>query len=358
MRHPPFSPLRSAPKAASRPSRQKQFPSRKNLPRHPRPIENEMNMKPKQFAHISWVALLLAPALLLGQVREVRITSSVDGSEQPAIFFAPKTKNVPVPLLVTLHSWSADYRQKLHKSMEDHCVKNGWAYVHPNFRGPNQNPKATGSDLAVQDVLDAVAYAKKQTKVDEKRILLIGTSGGGYMSLLMAGRAPRLWAGVSAWVPISDLAAWHAECKAKGSKYAREIELSCGGAPRASDKVDEEYRKRSPLTYLSIAKGIVNLDINAGIQDGHSGSVPVSHSLHAFNAVAEEKDEISQALIDELVQTAKAPDSHAFSGKDISYGKKQPLFRRASSKARVTLFDGGHELVASAALAWLIKSSK
>jgi len=122
--------------------------------------------------------------------------------------------------------------------------------------------------------------------------------------------------------------------------------------------VDEEYRKRSPLTYLAKAKGIVKLDINAGIRDGHSGSVPVSHSLHAFNAVAEEQDQVPQALIDELVQTAKAPDSHAFSGKDLSYGKKQPLFRRASSKARVTLFNGGHELVNSAALDWLKKQSK
>ena len=317
-----------------------------------------MNMKPKQLARISWASVFLIPALLLGQVREVRITSSIDGSEQPAIFFAPNKNDVPVPLLVTLHSWSADYRQKLHKAMEDHCVKNGWAYVHPNFRGPNRNPKATGSDLAVQDVLDAVAYAKKQANVDEKRILLIGTSGGGYMSLLMAGRAPHLWAGVSAWVPISDLVAWHAECKVKGRKYAREIELSCGGAPKASEKVDEEYRKRSPLTYLPKAKGIVKLDINAGIRDGHSGSVPVSHSLHAFNAVAEKKDHISKTLIDELVQTAKVPDSHVFSGKDLSYGKKQPLFRRASSKARVTLFNGGHELVVSAAIAWLIKCSK
>ena len=317
-----------------------------------------MKMKRNPLVRISWAAVFLIPALLHGQVREVRITSSIDGSEQPAIFFAPNKNDVPVPLLVTLHSWSADYRQKLHKSMEDHCVKNGWAYVHPNFRGPNRNPKATGSDLAVQDVLDAVDFAKKQTNVDEKRILLVGTSGGGYMSLLMAGRAPRLWAGVSAWVPISDLAAWHAECKAKGRKYAREIELSCGGAPKASDKADEQYHKRSPLTYLPKAKGIVNLDINAGILDGHSGSVPVSHSLHAFNTVAEEKDHISEALIEELVQAAKVPSSHAFSGKDLSYGKKQPLFRRISAKARVTLFDGGHELVAPAALAWLATRSK
>ena len=65
-----------------------------------------------------------------------------------------------------------------------------------------------------------------------------------------------------------------------------------------------------------------------------------------------------EALIDELVQTAKVPSSHAFSGKDPSYEKKKPLFRRMSAKARVTLFDGGHELVSGAALAWLSKQRK
>lgn len=36
-----------------------------------------------------------------------------------------------------------------------------------------------------------------------------------------------------------------------------------------------------------------------------------------------------------------------------SFGKKQPLFRRASASAVVTIFDGGHEIVPGAALAWI-----
>ena len=311
-------------------------------------------------SHAVAVLLALAPADLLGATRELRITSSLDGSEQPAFFHTPE--NVPygktVPLLVVLHSWSADYRQKLHKPMEDHCVRAGWAYLHPNFRGPNRNPQATGSELAVQDILDAVAYAKKNAPVDEKKVLLVGTSGGGYMSLLMAGRAPEVWAGVSAWVPISDLVAWHAETKRKGLKYAREIEKSCGGPPGASPEVDKQYRLRSPLSHLFKAKGVVNLDLNAGIRDGHDGSVPVSHSLHAFNLVALEKDRVPNDLIDELTRTAKIPAAHLFPGADTSYGNKRPLFRRTSGKARLTLFEGGHEIVHSAALNWLLKQAR
>ena len=159
-------------------------------------------------------------------VTEVKYRSSADDSLQWTKFFAPPSDE-PIPLVVILHSWSANWKQTLHRPIEDHCVKKGWAYLHPDFRGPNRRPQATGSSLVVSDIVDAVEYACKQTKVDRERIFLIGTSGGGYTSLVMAGKRPDLWAGVSAWVPISDLRAWHKECKAKRLKYFKEIELSC-----------------------------------------------------------------------------------------------------------------------------------
>jgi pimeloyl-ACP methyl ester carboxylesterase len=236
-------------------------------------------------------------------------------------------------------------------------VKNGWAYLHPDFRGPNRRPQATGSDLVIGDIVSAVEYARKQTKVDKKRIFLFGASGGGYTSLVMSGKRPDLWAGVSAWVPISDLRAWHKECKAKGRKYFRDIELSCGGAPGTSPKVDQEYAKRSPLTFLKNARG-VNLSINAGILDGHKGSVPISHSLLAFNEVAEEKDRLSAEEIKYFTEKAKVPKSLAREIKDSSYGKKTPLFRRSSGTATVTIFQGGHEWVAPVVLSWLEHENK
>ena len=41
--------------------------------------------------------------------------------------------------------------------------------------------------------------------------------------MLMAGRHPDIWAGVSAWVPISDLKAWYHECEKSGRKYFRDV---------------------------------------------------------------------------------------------------------------------------------------
>ena len=289
-------------------------------------------------------------------VSEMQVLSSADDSLQWTRFFAPSSPE-PVPLVVILHSWSANWKQTLHRPIEDYCVKKGWAYLHPDFRGPNRRPQATGSALVVSDIVDAVEYACKQTKVDRKRIFLIGTSGGGYTSLVMAGKRPSLWAGVSAWVPISDLRAWHKECKAKGRKYFRDIELSCGGAPGSSPEVDREYANRSPLTFLKSAKGL-NLSINAGILDGHKGSVPISHSLLAFNEVAEEKDRLPMGDVEYFTEKAKVPPSLLREIKDPSFGNKAPLFRRTSGSATVTIFQGGHELVASAALAWLEGENK
>jgi len=291
------------------------------------------------------------------QVKAIRYLSAADNTEQPALFYAPPGDK-PAPLLVGLHSWSADYRQP--SPYGAWCVKKGWVFIQPDFRGPNKRPEATGSELVVKDILSAVEYAKKNAKVDESRIYLIGASGGGYATLLMAGRAPEVWAGVSAWVPIYDLKAWHQEKSpgGKASGYALNMEASCGGAPGASAAVDEQYVKRSASTYL---KNAVNLkvDIGAGIHDGHKGSVPISHSLRAFNALAKPEDRLSEEEIAFFTEKEQVPPALVKEIEDPLFpANKKVLFRRESANVRVTIFEGGHEMVAQAALTWLEQQRK
>ncbi len=298
------------------------------------------------------IAALFFSCVSFGQAAsEIQFLSAADNSMQSAMFYNPGVE-MSVPMVVALHSWSGDYTQQTHKAIEDWCVSKGWAYLHPDFRGRNRKPEATGSELAVQDIVSSVEYAKKSARIDSSAIYLVGTSGGGYAFLLMAGRHPELWAGVSAWVPIFDLKAWYFETKKRELRYTGEIAASCGGAPGDSPDVDAEYWKRSPLAYMENAEG-VNLHINTGIRDGHNGSVPISHSLLAFNAVADRKDRLSKRQIKQFVKTAEVPKSLRSDISDASYGEKQPLFRRNSGKATVTVFDGAHELVSSAAIAWI-----
>ncbi|HUW55797.1 MAG TPA: alpha/beta fold hydrolase [Planctomycetota bacterium] len=319
-------------------------------------------MKPFRILLVAAAALVTTSHIANAQeedmkLREIRYLSSADDTKQPARFWAPETGK-PVPLLVVLHTWSGGYRQDYHTGCVDHAMKKGWAVILPDFRGPNSRPEACGSELAVKDILSAVKYAKEVATIDESRIYLVGASGGGHAALLMAGRAPKTWAGVSAWVGISDLKAWHAECTARKLGYAGQIERCCGGPPGTSAGVDEEYRRRSPLTWLRNAKDVVPLDINAGITDGHTGSVPISQSLRAFNAVAEVKDRISDADIQYMTEKAEIPPNLKEKIADASYGGNVPLYRRTSVKARVTIFRGGHQIVHKAAMTWLEKQKK
>lgn len=289
------------------------------------------------------------------ELQTVTVVSSLDGTEQKSLFYVPSEgaiggKGEPIPLLVMLHTWSADYKQI------KNCPKaQKWAMIAPDFRGPNMRPEACASKLAIQDVLDAVEYAKKNARIDESRIYLCGWSGGGHMSLMMAAKAPNVWAGVSAWVPISDLAAWWAS-----DKYRKQMEGSCGGAP-GTPATDAEYKARSPIHFLPAAKG-VPMDINAGIHDGHTGSVPISQSLNAFNVLAEAnglKDKlVSAADIEFMTSTEKVPEALAGEKEKDTERNREVLFRRVAGPVRITIFEGGHEAEVNAAWNWLSRQKK
>jgi poly(3-hydroxybutyrate) depolymerase len=302
-------------------------------------------------------AMALAGLLAAAAPVEVSIPSSRDGAEQHAMLMLPESAAAPVPLLVHLHSWSADYKSSGEMEVAVREVQQrGWAFVSPDFRGPNNRPEACGSDLAVSDIVDSVRYAQSNTKIDGRRIYLLGGSGGGHMSLLMAARHPELWAAVSAWVPISDLAAWHASTKAAGLRYREMLEQCCGGPP-GSPAADAEYRKRSPLPILARARRLP-LSINVGIHDGHKGSVPVSHSLLAFNEVAkangQPKKVFRPADIDYIKSEQCLPAGIADDTAPADPGRKhQVLLYRTAGRASITIFEGGHETDFATAIRWL-----
>lgn len=316
---------------------------------------------------IAAVAVLLARCLAAAEpapsspawpaaVREITFLSDADGTPQPALFYAPP-EGAPRPLLVALHTWSSDYRKPTGAAYAEGCIARGWAFIYPDFRGPNHRPEAGGSQLAIADVLSAVTYARRATPVDPTRIYLVGNSGGGHLALLIAGRARDLWAGVSAWVPIVDLQAWYRECRARRLDYADQILRVVGGDPDASPAAARECAQRSPLTFLPNARGLA-VDINAGIQDGHAGSVPISHSLLAFNSLAAPADRLTPEQVREFTAAPRVPAGLAPPPADPSYGNKPVLFRRASGSARVTIFDGGHEIIHEAAFAWLARQRR
>ena len=124
-------------------------------------------------------------------------------------------------------------------------------------------------------------------------------------------------------------------------------------------KVNSEYRARSPIFHLERV-GNLPLEICAGVRDGHMGSVPIQHSLRAFNVVAKAAGQplVSDAEIEQLWQNQRlvAPrDSDQ--GTDPAFGREIRL-RRTAGPARITIFDGQHEGLPYAAAEWLAGHSR
>ncbi|HIA18560.1 MAG TPA: prolyl oligopeptidase, partial [Planctomycetaceae bacterium] len=234
----------------------------------------------------------------------------------------------------------------------------GWLYLFPNFRGANQHPQACGSAAACQDILDAVQWVTENYRVDRRRIYLTGISGGGHMTLLMAGKHPQPWAAASAWVGISDLRTWHA--RQEKTKYGKMLRHCCGGKPGDSPAIDQQYRQRSPVTWLSRSLS-VPLDIAAGIHDGHQGSVPIRHSLNAFNVIARTAQEtpVSEKEIEQLSRPRGKLEKPLVTDQvaDPVWERKIYL-RRLAAHSRVTIFEGGHEGLTDAAVSWLERHVK
>ena len=315
----------------------------------------------RRTALIVLVMLLgMVNSVVAGNRQKVWIRSSVDGSQQPSYLILPANYDSvtgKVPLLVSLHTWSGNLEQR-NMDLERAVEQKGWIYLFPNFRGANQQPQACGSSIACQDILDAVDWVIAKYQVDRQRIYLTGVSGGGHMTMLMVGKHPEPWAAASAWVGISDLKTWHARHAAE--KYGLMIRKCCGGKPGDSVEVDQQYRQRSPVTWLHRSLP-VPLDIAAGVHDGHRGSVPIRQSLNAFNLIARAAKAmpVSEQEIVQLSRPQGRLEKPLASDQvvDVSFGRKIYL-RRQAAKSRVTIFEGGHEGIAEAAVNWLEKHVK
>ena len=290
-------------------------------------------------------------------MKVINYPCKIDNSLQPATYY--KAKNAKRPLLVALHTWSANHSIGFENYLE-YCQLNDWNLIFPEFRGPNWTRIGCASEYVVSDLEDAVRFAKDDADADESRIYLCGGSGGGHCTLYMAGRRPDLWTAVSAWCPITDVAAWHVQSLNLDTAYSRHIELVCGGDPAESEAAAQEAKRRSPLTWLQNTKGTpLAIDINAGIHDGHRNcSVPVSQAINAFNLIANDADRISAEDIETIVREEIVPDHLKTDVIDPAYGSHTLLLRKVSGNVRLNIFEGGHDLLVVPAMEWLSRQRR
>ncbi len=287
------------------------------------------------------------------RIEDVRLRSTADGTEQPSLWLAPGDQR-PAPLLVVLHSWSSGYLQHSNIPFGMWADGTGWAMVAPDFRGVNAGPQATGSDLAVQDVIDAVDFAIEQGGVDRDRVFVIGYSGGGMMSLLVAGRHSDRFAGAVSWVPVYDLVDWYAYVRSNNPQaaYDEQIFASCGGDPTSGPEARRSCQHRSPAAHVhGAAEANVPVYIGHGVSDG---IVPPDYGVRAFNDLAEPAHRLGGA-VGEALRRNIVPDDISGSVTAETYfqaGDPEVFLARASGPVTLVLFDGAHDMVYNPGLAW------
>ncbi|MCC9165980.1 alpha/beta hydrolase family protein [Pontibacter harenae] len=285
------------------------------------------------------------------EVQNIAIKSTADGQVDSALYFASESDRKK-PLLVVLHSWSSEFLQEVSLPYAHWAKKYDWAFIQPNYRGAFETPEAMASDVAIQDIVDAVHYAMEHDHIDSSRVYLVGSSGGAMTALVAASRHPELWAGVMAWVPVFDIVDWYQfNLNYPHRHYNDQICAALGGEPLPDTEVAKEAKQRSPSTQIHQAKD-VPIFLAHGINDL---LVPPSHSIRAFNILAAPEDTISQEQMDYIVAEQALPPGLDSTATDKYFAQGDPpvVFERSSNNVKLILYKGVHDMAYNPSLLWL-----
>jgi lysophospholipase L1-like esterase len=283
------------------------------------------------------------------EFEQVEILSSHDGSLQKAWFYK-SSHSVLQPLIISLHTWSGDYNQE--DPLAKEVLIRDWNYIHPDFRGANTNPQACGSSLVIADLEEAIRFAVRNGSVDTSNVHIIGVSGGGYTTLMAYMKLSYPVKSFNAWVPISNLSDWYWESKGRNAKYATDIE-QVAMKDNKMDSKDLDSRSPIKLPVPDNKRENVPLNIYAGVHDGYTGSVPISHSVLFYNKIAAalfpgQKDKL---VADSTLMSLVIKQVNPSADTTIKLGGRKIHLLKQMPDLSLTIFEGGHEMLVPQALA-------
>ncbi|GAC1545293.1 MAG: S9 family peptidase [Polyangiales bacterium] len=140
--------------------------------------------------------------------------TSFDGVKVPVNLYLPEKlgKTAKLPTLVIVHGGPASSYEIRWSSLNRFFSAHGWAIVEPNVRGSTGFGRKyeQGDDYkkrmdAVRDVEEVGKWASKQPFADEGKLVILGGSYGGYMTLMGVTNHPKLW---KAGVDLFGIYSW------------------------------------------------------------------------------------------------------------------------------------------------------
>jgi dipeptidyl aminopeptidase/acylaminoacyl peptidase len=161
-----------------------------------------------------------------------------------------------------------------------YMANQGYMVIAPNYRGSTGYGKEFqqanlfdmgGGDL--QDVLAAADWIKQTGYLDPKKLILMGGSYGGYMTMMGVTKAPEVWA---AGVPIVPFVNWFTEIEHE-DPVLQQSDLATMG-----DLVQNKalYEDRSPINFIDQVKAPLML-----LAGGHDPRCPKEETLQVVEAI-------------------------------------------------------------------------
>ena len=135
-----------------------------------------------------------------------------------------------------------------------YIVNQGYFVIAPNYRGSTGYGKEFqqanlfdmgGGDL--QDVLAAAEWLKQTEYVDPKKLVLMGASYGGYLTMMGVTKAPEMW---GAGVPIVPFVNWFTEIQNEDPVLQQSDLATMGDL----EKNKALYEDRSPINFVDRIK--------------------------------------------------------------------------------------------------------
>jgi dipeptidyl aminopeptidase/acylaminoacyl peptidase len=156
--------------------------------------------------------------------------------------------------VVYVHGGPASQNVNSFSRIIQHMVNQGYMVIAPNYRGSSGYGKEFlhanlfdmgGGDL--QDVLAAADFIKQTGYLDPKKLVLMGASYGGYLTMMGVTKAPEVWA---AGVPIVPFVNWFTEI-ANEDPVLQQSDLATMGDPETNKDL---FHDRSPIFFVDQIK--------------------------------------------------------------------------------------------------------
>src|SRR6266700_5641997 len=199
-----------------------------------------------------------------------------------ALLYVPRNmqRNGQNAAIVYIHGGPTAQTVNSFNRFIQHIVNQGYMVIAPNYRGSTGYSKEFqdanlfdmgGGDL--QDVIAAADFVKATGYPDPKKLIAMGGSYGGYMTMMAVTKAPSVWA---AGVPIVPFVNWVTEMENE-DPVLQQSDLATMGDP---EKNPDLFRDRSPFFFIDRIK--VPLLLLAG---GHDPRCPKEESIQVVDEI-------------------------------------------------------------------------